>query len=58
MHDLGRTLVHVAGVALCAASDCVISHNRITRTPRYAIQVDSFYPGARPDGSSLISRAS
>ena len=46
MSDLGQTLVHVAGVALRAASDCHVHHNRISHTPRYGIQSDSFYSGA------------
>ena len=45
MSDLGQILVHVAGVALRAASDCHVHHNRISHTPRYGIQSDSFYSG-------------
>ena len=44
-HNLGQTLVHVAGVSLRAAAECTIDHNRISRTPRYGISVDSFFPG-------------
>lgn len=54
MRNLGQQLAHVAGVALRAASDCTIAHNRISKTPRYAIQADSFYPGAI-SGASLVS---
>jgi len=43
MQDLGRVLVHVAGVALRSASGCVVAHNRIARVPRYGLQADSFY---------------
>ena len=31
MQDLGRVLVHVAGVALRSASGCVVAHNRVQR---------------------------
>ena len=54
MSDLGNNLVHVAGVALRAASYCHIHHNRISHTTRYGLQADSFYPNnGRP---SLQSR--
>jgi hypothetical protein len=49
------SLVHVAGVALRAAADCTIDHNRITRTPRYAIQADSFYVGVGQPNTQLMS---
>ena len=60
MQALGATgatpgLVHVAGVALRAASYCLVAHNRVTGTPRYGFEADSFYPGALP-GKSLMSR--
>ena len=60
MQTLGATgstpgLVHVAGVALRAASYCVVAHNRISTTPRYGLEADSFYPGTLPN-KSLVSR--
>jgi hypothetical protein len=61
MTNLGLTLIHVAGVAFRAASDSLISHNRVRKTPRYGFQADSFYVTAPPGGSGapgsgLISR--
>ena len=56
MSDLGNNLVHVAGVALRAASSCHVHHNRISHTPRYGIQADSFYPNTLASGASLQSR--
>ncbi len=42
MSNLGQALIHVAGVAFRAASDSLVAHNRIHKTPRYGIQADSF----------------
>jgi hypothetical protein len=42
MQDLGQLLKHVAGVMVRSASNSYVAHNRILRSPRYAIQVDSF----------------
>jgi hypothetical protein len=61
MSNLGLTLIHVAGVAFRAASDSLVAHNRVHKTPRYGIQADSFYVTAPPagsgaPGSGLISR--
>ena len=61
MQDLGRHLIHVAGVAFRAASGSLVAHNRIHRTPRYGLQADSFYAEAPPNGngqlgSGLVSR--
>ena len=42
MADLGLLLKHVAGVVLRSASNCVVAHNRISRSPRYALQCDGF----------------
>eukprot|EP00658_Telonema_sp_P-2_P069387 TRINITY_DN58590_c0_g1_i1.p1 TRINITY_DN58590_c0_g1~~TRINITY_DN58590_c0_g1_i1.p1 ORF type:complete len:115 (+),score=28.43 TRINITY_DN58590_c0_g1_i1:187-531(+) len=39
------SLVHVAGIALRAASSCHVHHNRISHSPRYGLQADSFYRG-------------
>ena len=41
--DIGRNLVHVAGV-MRAASYIHVHHNRISHATRYGIQSDSFYP--------------
>ena len=51
MQNIGRVLIHVAGVAFRAASDSVVAHNRIHKTPRYGLQADSFYATPPPDGS-------
>ena len=45
MSDLGQTLVHVAGVGIRAGNSNHVHHNRISGSPRYGIQVDSFYAG-------------
>jgi hypothetical protein len=42
---IGENLVHVAGVGLRAASRCHVHHNRISHSPRYGLQADSFYIG-------------
>jgi len=54
MQDFGEILAHVTGVGLRAGSNCTVSHNRIQRCPRYALQADSFYKNK--DSSSLNSR--
>ena len=51
MQNIGRVLINVAGVAFRAASDSVVAHNRIHKTPRYGLQADSFYATPPPDGS-------
>lgn len=57
MQHLGRVLAHVAGVALRAASYSSVRHTRVQHTPRYALQVDSFYPTDDPPNiTSLVSR--
>jgi hypothetical protein len=57
-HDLGKTLVHVAAVSLRASSNNIISYNRITTMPRYALEADSFYnlsvPGGRISRDNLF----
>ena len=59
MHNLGTVLVHVGGAVLRSASNCVIAHNRISKTTRYAIQADSFYTleGGGPPNSGLNSHS-
>ena len=54
MSNLGLTLIHVAGVAFRAASDSLVAHNRVHKTPRYGIQADSFYVTAPPAGSGAL----
>ena len=54
--NIGTILVHVAGVGLRSASECLVSHNRITKGPRYGLQADSFYTGEGGAGTSLTSR--
>eukprot|EP01052_Picozoa_sp_SAG31_P020847 SAG31_NODE_1585_length_7821_cov_5.615903_4_plen_683_part_00 len=49
-HDLGKTLVHVAAVSLRASHGNVISHNRITMMPRYALEADTFYNTSQSGG--------
>ena len=49
-HDLGKTLVHVAAVSLRASHGNVVSHNRITTMPRYALEADTFYNISQPGG--------
>lgn len=57
MQHIGRVLAHVAGVALRAASYSSVRHTRVQHTPRYALQVDSFYPrDDQPNVTSLVSR--
>ena len=63
--NIGKTQKKVPfffiGVAFRAASDSLIAHNRVRKTPRYGFQADSFYVTAPPGGSGapgsgLISR--
>ena len=54
--DIGRNLVHVAGVVMRAASYCHVHHNRISHATRYGIQSDSFYPHTLKNNASLSSR--
>ena len=49
-HDLGKTLIHVAAVSFRASSGNVVSHNRISSMPRYALEADSFYNLSRAGG--------
>jgi hypothetical protein len=52
--DIGQVLVHVAGVGLRSASNSHIHHNRISGSPRYGLQSDSFFigeNGGAPDNS-------
>ena len=54
MNDIGQVLVHVAGVGLRSASHSHVHHNRISGSPRYGLQSDSFYVGeggGAPDNS-------
>ena len=46
MSDIGLNLPHVGGVVVRGGHDIHIHHNRISHSPRYAIQVDSFFPGS------------
>ena len=39
------TIVHVAGIGLRSASHCHVHHNRISGSPRYGLQADSFFRG-------------
>ena len=55
MSDLGQILVHVAGVAMRGAKHCHVHHNRISHTPRYGLQADSFFETHR-FGTAMSSR--
>ena len=54
--DIGRNLVHVAGVVMRAASYIHVHHNRISHATRYGIQSDGFYPHTLANNASLSSR--
>lgn len=55
MQSLGQSLDHVAGVAMRAAADCRVSHNRISGSTRYGLQVDTFFTGDQYAGNSRMN---
>jgi hypothetical protein len=46
VRDIGKILKHVGGVGLHSASHTVIAHNRISRSPRYGINIDQAMPSS------------
>ena len=45
IHHTGRCVGHGAGIQLSGAGECVVAHNRVHHTPRYAVSIKGPRPG-------------
>ena len=45
IHHTGRCVGHGAGIQLSGAGECVVAHNRVHDTPRYAVSIKGPRPG-------------
>ena len=57
IHHTGRCVGHGAGIQLSGAGECVVAHNRVHHTPRYAVSIKGPRPGtivgSRIDGVTV-----
>ena len=57
IHHTGRCVGHGAGIQLSGAGECVVAHNRVHDTPRYAVSIKGPRPGtivgSRIDGVTV-----
>ena len=57
IHHTGRCVGHGAGIQLSGAGECIVAHNRVHHTPRYAISIKGPRPGtivgSRIDGVTV-----